>query len=143
MVSPGSGSSDGKESSAKAVPQNKKPVASTCHRSSSIFAINRLLTQRVPELYLGFHHPVMAASLLVLSGFVLQLCSAQQCTSPVQCNAARCLDCSCVNGNCSCGAGWSGPGCNTPFCYNRTQCNNHGNCDMQVKTWEICIIQQL
>ena len=127
-MSPGSGSSDGKESSAKAEPHNKKPVASTI-ASPIAHPVGVLVTS-----FLSNNPMAMAASLLmVLLGGLLQFCSAQQCTSPVQCNAARCLDCSCVNGKCSCGAGWSGPGCDTPFCYNRTQCNNHGNCNMQVK----------
>ena len=119
VVSPGSGSSDGKESSPKAEPHSKKLVAST-------ITISFLLTQGVRE------NEEMAVRHLVAASLLVQFCTAQKCTSPVQCNAANCLDCSCVNGACVCGAGWSGPNCDTAFCYNRTQCNNHGNCDMQV-----------
>lgn len=54
------------------------------------------------------------------------------CISPLECNAKLCNDCACVNGACVCSGGWSGAACETPFCHNRNDCSDHGDCRMEM-----------
>jgi hypothetical protein len=48
--------------------------------------------------------------------------------SPQDCNSKECQDCACINGVCKCADGWGGSHCSKPFCHNRTDCSEHGNC---------------
>jgi hypothetical protein len=66
--------------------------------------------------------------MVMVFAFVVSVLIQSSCMGPLDCNARECLECACVNAKCVCKDGWSGNNCELPFCTNRTQCSNHGNC---------------